>query len=56
MIKWRERGIEPRVVIENCSCAVNIEWRAKFLGHARKIDIFAVEMSIVITEKMHGPI
>ena len=53
MIKRRERGIEPRIVIENCYRAVNIRWCAKFLRHPDKIDILTVEMPIAITKKMH---
>ena len=40
-------------MIENCSCAINVSGRAEFLGHARKIDIFAVKLAITITKKMH---
>ena len=53
MIERRERGIEPCVVIENCPRAVDVKWRAKFLGHARKIDIFTVEVPIAMMKKMH---
>ena len=54
VIKRRQRRIEPRIVIENCSRTVNVKWRAKFLGHDCKIDIFAIEMPFAITKKMHG--
>jgi hypothetical protein len=53
MIKRRERGIEPRVVIKNCSRAVNIEWRPKLVGYARKIDIFAVKCVVAVMETVH---
>ena len=51
MIQRRERGVESRVVIENCPRAVNVSRRAKFRGNARKIDIFAIEMTIAIVKK-----
>ena len=44
VIERLKRSIESRVVIENCSRAVNISRRAEFLRDAGKIDIFAVEM------------
>jgi hypothetical protein len=53
MINRRERGIQPRVVIENRSRAVNISRGAKFLGYARKIDIFAMKLAVPIVEEMH---
>jgi hypothetical protein len=53
MIQRRERGIEPLVVIEDCSRAVNVSGRAEFLGHLRKIDIFTVKLAVTITKKMH---
>jgi hypothetical protein len=40
-------------VIEDCPGAVNVKWRAKFLGYPDEIDIFAVKLAITITEKMH---
>jgi hypothetical protein len=54
MIQRGERGIEPRVVIENRFRAVNVERRAKFLRDKRKIDIFTVKLAATITEKMHA--
>ena len=53
MIERRERGIEPPVMIEDCSRAIYIERRAKFLRDARKIDIFAMELAVAVVERMH---
>jgi len=53
MIQRRERGIEPCVMIENCPRAIDVKWRAKFVGYARKIDIFTVEAPAAIMKKMH---
>jgi hypothetical protein len=40
-------------VIKNCSRAVNKSRRTEFPRDADKIDIFAVEMPIAITKRMH---
>ncbi len=53
MIQRGERGIEPCVMIENCPRAVDVKRRAKFLGDARKIDIFTVKLAVAVMEKMH---
>ena len=53
VIQGRDRGIEPCVVIKNCPRAINVKWRAKFLGCASKIDIFAVKLAVAVMEKMH---
>ena len=53
MIKRRECSIQAREVIEDCSRAVNVRGRAKFLRHAGKIDIFAVKLAVQIIKKMH---
>jgi hypothetical protein len=53
VIQRLERSIQARVVIENCSRAINIDRGAEFVRHASKIDIFAVEMPVAITKRMH---
>jgi hypothetical protein len=53
VIQRRERGIEPCVMIENCPRAIDEKRRAKFVGYARKIDIFTVEAPTAIMKKMH---
>src|SRR6266704_3196624 len=53
MIQRGERSIESCVMIENCPRAVDVKWRAKFVGHARKIDIFTVEAHVAIMKEMH---
>jgi hypothetical protein len=53
VIKLRECSIQTRQVIEDCSRAVNVRGRAKFLRQARKIDIFAVKLAVLIVKKMH---
>jgi hypothetical protein len=45
--------MEPSVMIENCSGAIDIERRSKLFRYARKIDIFAAEFSITILKRMH---
>jgi hypothetical protein len=40
-------------VIENCPGAVNIDRGAEFVRDTGKIDIFAVEMPLAITKRMH---
>jgi hypothetical protein len=54
MIQRGERGIEPCVMIENRSRAVDVQRRAKFLGDKCKIDIFTVKLALTVTEKMHA--
>jgi hypothetical protein len=54
MIQRGERGIEPCVMIENCSRAVDVQRRAKFLGDKCKIGIFTVKLALTVTEKMHA--
>src|SRR5262249_5934687 len=49
----RECGIQARIMVENCSCAVDISWSAELLRDTAKIDILAVEMSVAITKGMH---
>ena len=53
MIERRNGGIEPLVMIENCSRAIDIERRPKFLRDLRKIDIFAVKLTVPVMERMH---
>ena len=53
MIQRVKRSIQARVVIENCSCAVNISRGAEFLRDPGKIDILAVKLAVAIVEKMH---
>ena len=40
-------------MIENCSGAIDIQRRPKFLRHVSKIDIFAVKLAIAIMKRMH---
>ena len=54
VIERRERGVEPRVVIQNCSRTVNIERSPELLSNARKIDTFAVQSAVAITKRMHA--
>ena len=53
MIEWRNGGIEPLVMIENCFRAIDIERRSKFLRDPRKIDIFAVKLTVAVMERVH---
>jgi len=41
-------------MIENCPGAVDVKWRAKFIGHARKINIFTMKLTVAIAKKMHA--
>ena len=53
MIERRQRGIEPAVMIQNCAGAIYIDRSPEFLGHARKIDIFAMKTSVAVMKRMH---
>jgi hypothetical protein len=53
VIERLERGIQSRVVIENCPRAINICRRAEFLRDAGKIDILAVKLAVTIPKQMH---
>ena len=53
VIQRRERGIESSIVIKDCFRAVDVSWRAEFLGNTRQIDVFAVQPVVSIMEKMH---
>ena len=53
MIDIAQRAIEPLVMIEDCPGAINVERRSKFVGHARKIDIFSVKFPVAVMKRMH---
>src|SRR5437867_5899539 len=53
MIQRCKRGVQPRVVVEDCSRAVNIRGRTEFLGDACEIDVFTVKGPVVIVKRMH---
>ena len=53
MIERRKGGIEPLVMIENCSRAIQIERRSELLRDLRKIDVFTIKFSAVVMERMH---
>ena len=49
-IQRRERGVESRVMIEDCPRAVDICRRTECPGNPSKIDVFATKMTIAITK------
>jgi hypothetical protein len=54
MIQLRQRGIEPAVMVKNCSGAINIEGRSELPRDLVKIDIFAVETPVAVMKGVHA--
>ena len=52
MIEIAQRTIQPLVMIEDRPSAIYIERCPKLLRDARKIDIFAVKLPVVVMERV----
>jgi hypothetical protein len=48
MIQRREGGIEPVIMVKNCSGTIYIERRPESLRDLCKIDIFAVKLPVAV--------
>src|SRR5581483_3248871 len=56
VIQRRQRSVQPSVVIENGSRAVNIRRGTESFGHLGQIDLFTEEPPLPILKTMHARI